>query len=150
MSILIVGQQPQSAKLSKLLGYLGGTIIRCADERQAINKLKLRRTIYQWIFIEATGENSHTRDTLVNHIHAMNMNIPISLITHQIDSGTPLTSPHPSGACSIENNVNEKPKRHRVLDALQTNPQHTVHGFSRYKLDDIFIFEYHAPCKKSV
>ncbi len=147
MSILFVGQQPQSAKLSRLLGHMGGTIIRCADGKQAIKELKHNRNIFQWIFIEASRDDLHTQDLLVDHIHAMDMNIPISLITHQIYTGTPL---NPSCAFSIEHNAVDRQKLHRVLDALQEDTQRTPHGFSKYKLDDIFLYEYHAPCKKPV
>jgi hypothetical protein len=127
-----------------------GTIIRCADGKQAINELNHRRNLYHWIFIETTREDSNAQDTLVGHIHAMDMNIPISLITHQFDTSASLTTAHPSSACSIKDGFINRQKQHRVLDALQEDTQRTPHGFSKYKLDDIFLYEYHAPCKKPV
>ena len=151
MSILLVGQHPASVALSNVLTRLTDVkITHCMDFERAISELQCNLTLYDWILIEANEESPVQLHQHVERIRATNTDTPISFITHQVDTLPQEICP-PSHICRVMSDTNGNQILHCALHAFSqpSQGQDASLRTSKHNPNDFFMFEFHAPCKKT-
>lgn len=141
MKLLIIGGSPQTASFSKALAS-DNEVTHCSTSRQAVEKLKMPRSGYDWVFIEERGACLDQRTA--QQIGELVPDAPVSLVHHFDPEG--LVDPLRPAICAVERTSDGLQILHCALQTVRREQSFAPVRSGSFT-ERPWQFEYHAPCK---